>query len=150
MEKIYGIYHGNFDTNALEKMHEIDIWKKIDSLGEGIFWINHDACDRRIELSEKEWEKVEEAQYLLEYLIYYTKKFGVKFDREPVAGQHVENSADYVKWYNFWNNHVNSWSKEQLNEFIKRRKNNQDFSDFLPKTSWNENRQKEKAVEREI
>ena len=29
MEKIYGIYHGNFDVNTLEKMHEIDIWKKM-------------------------------------------------------------------------------------------------------------------------
>lgn len=147
MEKIYGIYHGNFDVNTLEKMHEIDIWKKIDSIGGTIFWANHDSSDNRIELSEKECELLIEAQYLLEYLVYYTRKFGVKFDREPVAGQHIEKSVDFVKWYNFWSKHVKSWSKEQACEYLERRKNNQDFSDLLPKTSWNDNKQTEEAVE---
>lgn len=147
MEKIFGVYHGNIDLNALEKMHEIDVWKKIDTIGGAIFWANHDACDNKITLSESEKKQLVEAQYLLEYLVYYTKKFGVKFNREPQAGQHVEKSADYVKWFDFWSNHINSWSKEQLDEFIKRRKNNQDFSDLLPKTSWNEKSQEEKTFE---
>jgi len=136
MEKIYGVYNGGIDVSALDNMHEIDVWKKIENIGGTIYWLNHDAADGRITLSDKNIEQINEWQYVLEYLVYYTRKFGVTFSREPKSGEHIERSEDYNKWYQYWDNVVNSWSDKQLNEFIKRREKEQDFSDLLPKTNW--------------
>jgi len=136
MEKIYGVYTGDMDMSSLDKMHEIDVWKSIESMGSSIFWVNHDAADGRITLTDVDREKLNERQYSLEYLVYYTRKFGVTFSREPQAGKHVERSEDYNAWFKFWNNVVSSWSTEKLQEFIKRKKNGQDFSYLLPKTNW--------------
>ena len=82
-------------------------------------------------MTKSEVEKLEEMQYLLEYLVYYTRKFGVKFNREPKVGEHVERSEDYYKWFRFWNNHVQGWTNEESNQFIETRKNGKDFSKFL-------------------
>ena len=136
MEKIYGVYDGGIDMSKLNKVHEIDVWKKIEAIGGVIFWANHEAADHRTTLSKEEIKKLNELQYSLEYLVYYTRNFGVTFSREPQAGDHVERSEDYNKWYCFWDNVVKSWSNAQLNEFIQRREKKQDFSDLLPKTNW--------------
>ncbi len=136
MDKIYGIYTGGVDVSNIDNLHEIDIWKKIEIIGGSIFWANHDCADGRINLTKSEVEKLEEMQYLLEYLVYYTRKFGVKFNREPKVGEHVERSEDYNAWFQFWNNHVQGWTNEESNQFIETRKNGKDFSKFLPKTNW--------------
>ena len=136
MEKIYGIYTGNVDMSGLDDLHEIDVWKKIETIGGSLFWANHDAGDGRIELSQRDKEKMEDMQYVLEYLVYYTRKFGVTFNSEPKIGEHIQRSDDYNEWYRFWNDYVQSWTDEQMNDFIKRRQRGQDFSDLLPKTNW--------------
>ena len=42
-EKIYGVYNTFGDSEALEALDEIDIWKMIDNLGGSIFWTLHDS-----------------------------------------------------------------------------------------------------------
>ena len=136
MEKIYGLYTGGVDVSKIDKLHEIDVWKKIETIGGLLFWTRHDYADGRIELSTSEKEKMENMQYLLEYLVYHTRKFGVTFNSEPKLGEHIERSEDYMKWYSFWNNCVQSWTSEELKDFIERRKNNEDYSHLLPDTNW--------------
>ena len=74
-------------------------------------------------------------QYVLEYLVYYTRKFGVTFSREPKAGEHVERSEDYLKWFKFWDGIVKSWSNKQCIEFFINKKK-EELSFLLPKTNW--------------
>lgn len=136
MEKIYGVYTGKVDMSMLDNLHEIDVWKKIEDIGASLFWSNHDAADGRTKLSDKEREIMIEMQYLLEYLVYYTRKFGVTFNRTPKAGEHVERSEDYNKWYSFWDSVVKSWSDKQLKEFIERREKGECYLDLLPETNW--------------
>ena len=136
MEKIYGIYNGGFDMSSLDRMREEDIFANIEDFGGYIWRLNHDAADGRIELTEKENESLERVQYALEYLVYYTRKFGVTFSREPEAGKHIERSEDYNAWYGHWNKFFNSLSIEKMDEYRRRRLNNEDLSDLLPKTNW--------------
>ena len=62
MEKIYGVYNGGIDVSALDNIHEIDVWKKIENIGGTIYWLNHDAADGSITLSKKDIEQLNEWQ----------------------------------------------------------------------------------------
>lgn len=137
-EKIFGIYTGNLDITGIDEVAEIDIWKKIDNLG-GIIWrINHEVADGRLTLSQQQKQNLLEYQYALEYLVYYTRKFGVEFTQEPQKGLHVEHSSDYLAWFRFWHNHFNSMSREEYNAFVDKKQNGEDISGFLPSTTWKE------------
>ena len=133
-EKIWGLYNTIENLEFLEKLDEIDIWKKIDNLGGVIFWTLHDA--------NKPWNqgvKVDhliEAQYNLEYLVYFTRKFGVEFTREPSATEHVERSDSYNTWFKYWHDHFESMSQEEYNQFVDDKFNGKDISKYMPKGNW--------------
>lgn len=133
-EKLWGVYNTFEDVEMLETLDEIDIWKKIDNLGAAIFWSIHD--------SGKPWaadvsaDDLIIAQYNLEYLVYYTKKFGVEFSKEPSATEHVERSKSYNTWYTFWREHFESMGRDTYNQFVEDKFSGKDISKYMPINSW--------------
>lgn len=133
-EKKWGLYNTFENPEKFDELDEIDIWKKIDNLGGTIFWARHDAG--------KPWAaNVSEqdliiAQYNLEYLVYYTRKFGVEFSREPSATEHVEKSESYKLWFRFWNNHFQSMPIGVYNQFVDDKSNGKDISKYMPSGNW--------------
>lgn len=139
-EKIWGVYQTAFDPEKIEELDEIDIWKKIDNLGGEIFWAIHDF--NKPWRNGESWEDITNAQYALEYLIYYTRKYGVEFSREPSVSEHVERSDSYNAWYNFWKNHFDSMSEEEYNAFVDDKFNGKDISKYMPTDTWKEHYEK--------
>ena len=56
-----------------------------------------------------------EVQYNLEYLVYFTRRFGVEFSMELSSTEHLEISELYNTWFRFWHNHFESMSPEEYN-----------------------------------
>lgn len=138
-EKIWGTYNTFKDASILDTLDEIDIWKKIDNLGGTIFWQNHDYDKPWATLTSKE---MIEAQYNLEYLVYLTRKFGVEFDKEPTATEHVQESKSYNAWFQFWYNHFESMSEEVYKQFVDDKFSGKDISKYMPTTSWKDTLEK--------
>ena len=139
-EKIYGLYSAGLDEEKIENFQEWQLYLLIEQYGGMIFWVNHHACDRAWELTPEEHTKISKEldtlQYRIEYLAVKLKRFGVDVG-EPTAGKHISKGQNYWTWYEFWNHHFNSLSEEDFKEFNRRLKNNEDITEFLPKTSWN-------------
>lgn len=140
-EKIYGIYSAGLNEEKVENFQEWQFYSFIQDLGRTIFYINHYAADHAWEISEEEnvkmTKELNEHQYRIEYLVAKLKRFGVDVG-EPTAGKHISKGEGYWKWYEFWENHFDSMSDEEREEFNRRCANNEDITEFLPKTSWNE------------
>lgn len=133
-EKLWGIYNTFDKPELIETLDEIDVWKKIDNLGGSIFWALHD--------SGKPWaprvsaQDLLNAQYNLEFLVYSTRRFGVEFNNEPSANEHIDRSESYNAWFNFWHNHFNSMSREDFEQFIEDKFSGKDISKYMPSGSW--------------
>jgi len=135
-EKLWGIYNTFDDTEMLETLEEIDIWKKIHNLGGQLFWTMHDAGKPwAVNVSTKD---LINAQYNLEYLVYSTRRFGVEFSKEPSATEHVERSESYNAWFKFWHNHFDSMTPEVYNQFVDDKFSGKDISKYMPSGSWKE------------
>lgn len=139
-EKIYGVYNTFGDSEALEALDEIDIWKMIDNLGGSIFWALHD--------SSKPWSNnvskkdLVTAQYNLEYLVYSTRRFGVEFSKEPSITEHVERGESYNTWFKFWQNHFKSMTNKEYDQFIDDKTSGKDISKYMPSNSWKDSLEK--------
>ena len=132
--KVWGFYTTFPNPESIETLDEIDIWKKIDSLGEAIYWALHDIGEpwtAGITMSH-----LIEAQYNLEYLAYSTRRFGVEFSREPSTTEHVERSESYDAWFRFWHAHFASMSPEVYNQFVDDKFAGKDISKYMPTGSW--------------
>lgn len=144
-KKIWGIYNVLVDSEKIDQLSEIDIWKKIDNLGGIIFWANHDY--------DKPWAKdlspevLEIAQYNLEFFVYYTRKFGVTFDEEPSETKHVQRSESYNTWFKFWQDHFFNMSEETYKKFIDDKADGKDITKYLPKENWKSLLKTKKASE---
>ena len=139
-EKIYGVYNTFGDSEALEALDEIDIWRMIDNLGGSIFWTLHD--------SSKPWSNnvskkdLVTALYNLEYLVYSTRRFGVEFSKEPSITEHVERSESYNTWFKFWQNHFKSMTNKEYDQFIDDKTSGKDISKYMPSNSWKDSLEK--------
>lgn len=132
--KIWGLYTTVYTNEYLDKLSEIDIWKKIDNLGRMIYLVKRGILRYR-KISKNDLEDME---YNLEYLVYYTRRFGVTFQNEPTISKHIEKSASFKSWYMFWYNHFDLMDNDTYESFLLAKKNNLDISIYLPKISWKE------------
>ena len=139
-EKVWGLYTTFDNPESIEKLDEIDIWKKIDNLGGIIFWAQHDAGKPWANAS---MDQLIEAQYNLEYLVYSTRRFGVEFSREPSATEHVERSVSYNAWFSFWHNHFKSMSPEVYDQFVDDKFAGKDISKYMPTGNWKDSLEKQ-------
>ena len=138
--KIFGLYPGILKAEDVEKLSEIDVWKKIDSLGGILFWLSHDRGKpyfNNVTVSQEE-----ELNYTLQYLVYHTRNFGVEFSQEPTLGKHVESSPSYQVWFRFWKNHFDSMDAELYKEFVSVKEKGLDISKYMPQDKWQDHYQK--------
>ena len=136
MEKKFGLYT-TIDPEVISELSEIDVWKNIYDLGGALFWARHDAG--RPWASNYSDETIMNAQYNLEFLVYYTRNYGVTFSREPSATEHVERSESYDAWYRFWNEWYNDFYNnrpEEWDQFVDDKVAGLDISKYLPTGSW--------------
>lgn len=139
-DKIYGLYSSvtEYEENILNNLPEEDVWMKIHNLSYKL--IN---AKREYELTyDVSIEKIKLHRYLLEYLIYSTRRFGVTFDEEPTIDKHIKLSDSYRKWYSFWENHFNSLTKEEFNSYLKFKSRDLNVNALLPRTKWNDEEKK--------
>lgn len=131
-EKIWGIYN-TFDENY-EQLSEIELWQKINNLSTSLDWVKKNIIiARTLNVSAEDLLNIE---YNLEYLIYSTKRFGVTFDSEPSAANHIELSYTYFVWFKFWNNHFSSMTSDLRKSFEQDIKNGENLSKYMPTTYW--------------
>lgn len=142
--KKWGLYNTFDDPSSLDALDEIDIWKKIDNLGGSIFWAIHDSG--RPWAAKVSMADLIEAQYNLEYLVYYTKKFGVEFSRKPSETEHVERSESYNAWFRFWHEHFDNMTTEVYNKFVDDKFNGKDITKYMPTKSWKDSLEKTKSL----
>ena len=139
-EKIYGLYPAGLNKEVVCNMAEWDVWAYINQTGGQLFWLRHEWADGRLDAPYESVKKEEQMlQYRIEFLVYSLKRFGVEFEAEPMAGEHIKTNQDsYWKRFEHWQNHWEKMPKEQYDEFCKIKRQGGDISAYLPKTKWNE------------
>ena len=139
-EKIYGLYPAGLNEDQIQNAKEYQLYFFINQLGGQLFWLRHEWADGRLDVSYEEVKEEKDIlQYRIEYLVYQTKKFGVKFKSEPKAGEHIQkDDKSYWKWFNFWNSHFEKMPQDEFFKFQKALDKHEDVTDYLPKTKWNE------------
>ena len=134
-KKVWGVFN-TLDESKLDNLNEFEIWMKIYLFNRDInFMLNYSKKLGNKDISIK---ALIEEQFNLEYLTYYTRKFGVEFDNEPIFGKHIEQSESFKKWYEFWKNYFSSLDLDTYKKLEKEVKIGNDVSSFLPNKSWNE------------
>ena len=114
-KKVWGVFN-TLNKEELDKLSEYEIWKKIHSLSREIeFTLNYLERPGKKDISIK---ALIDEQFNLEYLMYYTTKFGVKFDKEPTFGEHIKQSESFNKWYKKCQNHFEIERLKKVKEDI--------------------------------
>ena len=107
MTKKYGYYEGILTQegiNAVKNGAEIELYLTINSLGDFIWRMNHDAAHGRFEMTESIKEDLEKAQYAIEFAVLNSCRFGIEIP-EPKENEHVQRTESYNKWFRWWNNY---------------------------------------------
>ena len=133
--KVWGVFN-TLDESKLDSLSEFEIFMKIYLLNRDInLMLNYSKKHNNKDINVK---ALIEEQFNLEYLTYYTRKFGVEFDNEPIFGKHIEQSKSFKKWYNFWKNYLSSIDLDTYKSLSKDISLGNDISSYLPNKSWNE------------
>lgn len=145
-EKKWGLYNTFDNPKMFDTLDEFEIWAHIENLGGYIFYAQHDKADNRPWAADISMEKLIEAQYNLEFLVYFTRKFGVEFSHEPSETEHVDRSESYNAWYRFWNEHFETMTPEVCQQFANDKSSGKDISKYLPTGSWKDLLEKDKSL----
>lgn len=121
-DKIRGIYPGSLKSLAdtIDSLDEIQIYYLYEDLTSGKF--NYD---------------IEEMNYAYYYIMYSTRKFGVKID--SIDDLCTEESTDSFKdWAQYYRSYFNNLCEEDKQDFNMRRRLGFDTSMYKPELSYNE------------
>lgn len=117
----------------IEGLDECKLYFTIDGIG-GIIWrTNHDISHGRYDMTpemEKDLEQLVEVQ---QHALQQLSKFGI----DPESAKDRVN-GDYWKWYRHWDNWKKEMSDEEWRNLDRKMSKQEDVSDMLPKTKWNE------------
>lgn len=117
----------------VEELDECKLYFLIDGIG-GILWrTNHDVMHGRYDMSPSMEEDMKNLAELQKHAVQQLTKFGV----DPESAKDREN-GDYWKWFTHWNNFKENMTNEEWRNFDKKMSKEEDYSDLLPKTKWNE------------
>jgi len=50
--------------------------------------------------------------------MFFWRRFGIEFSREPSATEHIEKSNSYNACFNFWPVHFESMNPEVYNQYV--------------------------------
>jgi hypothetical protein len=117
----------------LEGITECELYFTIDAIGGFLWRTGHDISHGRYEMTEELREDIESLNEQQQYCLQQLTKFGIN----PESAKDRPN-GDYWKWYGHWDD----WKKEMDNNtwriFEVKMSKGQDYSEMLPKHSWNE------------
>ncbi len=115
--KIWGEYN-TINSNDLNELSEYEVWLMIKKLNNIIYLCSHDENYlNEVSLSK---EDLQNARYNLEYLVYFTRKFGVTFDYKPNESYMVKRSDSYLKWFERMNIYHEELQIKHTEEFIRK------------------------------
>ncbi|MBR5662524.1 MAG: hypothetical protein IKX00_02590 [Bacilli bacterium] len=132
--KKYGEYYVNVNPQELEQLNELEVW---DIIREMELELKYNAMDPMLGhcLSSS---KVINYEYDLQYIIYFTRKFGVQFDCEP-SEKRIEKSESFNKWYAFYEKLIEDMKESGLYaEYLKDKQLHNSLDKYMPTTSWKE------------
>ena len=139
MDKKYGYYPGFLKEDGIEKVlngSEVDLYFIINMLGGYIWRTNHNVAHGRLEITKSMAEDLIEAQYVIEYCVLNTKRFGVEIP-EPKEGCHIERTESYNQWFRWWNNYFQyTLNNDEYQEFEQIYEKGGDISKFKPEGNW--------------
>lgn len=139
-EKVYGLYSREYNQEQLDGWSEIKIYSLIASLAYDI------KCNVANPMGGYSLSspRFTEAEYDLDYLIYYTRKFGVEFDKNPEAGKRIERSQSFEEWYQYYANYYDNViykSVNSINDYIKLiDKKDEGMFEYMPEKTWSESK----------
>jgi len=116
----------------IEGLNECKLYFTIDGIGGFIWRMNHDIGHGRIDMSPGIKEDLERMSELQQHALQQLSKFGV----DPESAKDRPN-GDYWKWYHHWDNWKKELSDEVWRDLDKKMSKDDDYSDLLPKDSWN-------------
>lgn len=133
-EKLYGIYEGCIkDKEVINNLNELELFWCIYELG-NYLW----DCENYVNKDDKVRMNLDEELYALEYMIYQTKKFGVKLEESL---SHLKITDSYRKWYKYYADYyeyvLNDIEREELGLLII---NGFDTTKYLPQNHYVKNR----------
>jgi len=120
------------EKKEVEEYNECKLYFTIDAIGGFIWRMNHDISHGRIEMSEGIQSDLEHLFEVQQYALQQLGKFGV----DPESTNDRVN-GDYGKWYRHWDNWKKEMSNEEWRNFDHKMSKDEDYSDLLPKDSWN-------------
>jgi len=120
------------EKQEIEGSNECKIYFTIDAIGGFIWRMNHDAGHGRLEITEGIQKDLEHMSELQQFALQQLSKFGI----DPESAKDRVN-GDYWKWYRHWDNWKKDMSNEEWRNFERKMSKEEDYSDLLPKDSWN-------------
>lgn len=139
-QKIYGLHSKQFNQELLAGWSEIKIFALISDLAYDI------KCNMANPMGGYSLSspRFTEAEYNLDYLIYYTRNFGVEFDNEPEAGKRIERSQSFEEWYQYYSNYYDNViykSVNSINDYINLvHKKDEGMFEYMPEKTWSESK----------
>lgn len=126
-QKFWGIYPGLLTEEEIENLDEYSVWHLINYYTEQCYTMTFNSKENITETLEK----VKEISYTLDFLIYYTRNFGVKFDQIPTVENHVVRNKSYKEWFRLWQNHFATMPKCVYDSFLKDKKEGKDITRYM-------------------
>lgn len=139
IEKEYGTYTGiltDDGINIVTSGTELQLYFTINSFGEMIWRMNHDAADGRIKLTTGMIKDLIEAEYSIDFAVLQAKRFGAEISK-PKGNERVERTDSYNKWFSWWNDYIQyKLTDDEYKELETLMNSNQDYSEFRPEGTW--------------
>ena len=121
------------EKKEIEGFDEAISYFFIDAIGGYIWRTNHDVGHGRYDMTPEMAEGLAEMSEKLQYCVKQLSRFGV--DPESTTDR---VDGEYWKWFRYWDSWKNDMSDEEWEIFDRKMCNNEDLSDLLPKTKWND------------
>lgn len=133
--KQFGKYDGGIlkDPSYPKICSEAELYNLIQNYG-GVIWrLNHAMSHGRI----SEPVDMVPYQYLIEYCVMQTPRFGVEIE-EPKEGEHVVAGKSYWNWFSWWDHYFQHLTTEEFEDYLSRVANGEDISMYRPEGDWRE------------
>ena len=140
-ERIYGLDTGGYDPEMIENLADWELYLLYYGVTYDSWWINHYLADFCRRMPKDQYDsynkKYNELQYPIQYLLYViSKRNGIEVN-EPAKGKTITpDRKTFMRWYSFYNDFYEKFSKSDWEEFEKKREEKADISAYLPKGDW--------------
>ena len=126
-EKVWGLYPGLLSEEEIESLDEYSVWYLINHYTEKCYSMTFNSKENL----KTSMELVKEISYTLDFLIYYTRNFGVEFDQLLNSEDHIVRNNSYKKWYKSWQHHFATMPKHVYDSFLKDKEAGNDLTRYM-------------------